>query len=366
MGPATTFRALRAVEKDGTISATVETCSLEDLPEGDLLLRVDWSSLNYKDALSLAGNRGVTRTYPHTPGIDLAGEVVESTDPTVPPGSAVICHGYDLGMNSWGGFSEYVRVPAAWTVPLPPGLTPRDAMAYGTAGFTAALSVERIDRILRPRGGVVPQGDVVVSGASGGVGSIAVAMLAGLGYSVTASTGRSTDRSARDRLTELGAREIVDRESLSADAERPISRSRWIGGVDTTGGTILAGIVKAAGRQAPVTACGLTRDADLPLTVFPFILRGVQLIGIDSVETPRDERARVWERVAGDLRRRAVEEGVQEIPLEDVPAVAAKLLEGEHRGRTIVRVCGGATPGGSAPGRNGVPSSSRPGPPLAG
>jgi putative YhdH/YhfP family quinone oxidoreductase len=274
--------------------------------------------------------------------------VVESSDPAFPPGSAVICHCYDLGMNRWGGFSEFVRVPSAWAVPLPAGLSTRDAMAYGTAGFTAALSVERIDRVLRPAGAEAPQGAVVVSGASGGVGSIAVAMLAGLGYAVTASTGRSADERARIRLTDLGAREIVDRESVAADAERPISRSRWIAGVDTTGGTILAGMVKAAGRQAPITACGLTRDADLPLTVFPFILRGVQLIGIDSAETPREERVRVWQRVAGDLRRRTIEEGVHEIPLAEVPAVAAALLRGEHQGRTVVRVCGGNPPGDAA------------------
>jgi acrylyl-CoA reductase (NADPH) len=347
--PRTGFRALRAVERDGGVTASVERCVLADLPPGDLLLRVDWSSLNYKDALSLAGNRGVTRSYPHTPGIDLAGEVVESSDPAMPPGSAVICHGYDLGMNSWGGFSEYVRVPAGWAVPLPTGISPREAMAYGTAGFTAALSVERIDRILRPDGESVPPGEVVVSGASGGVGSIAVAMLAGLGYAVTASTGRCDDEGARQRLTELGAREIVDRDNLAADAARPISRSRWIAGVDTTGGSILAGMVKAAGRQAPVTACGLTRDADLPLTVFPFILRGVQLIGIDSAETPREERTRVWSRIAGDLRRPAVEAGVNEIALEEVPAVAAALLRGEHRGRTVIRVRGESLPRGARP-----------------
>jgi putative YhdH/YhfP family quinone oxidoreductase len=356
VNPTTGFRAIRAVERDGAVSATVETCTVADLPAGELLLRVDWSSLNYKDALSLAGNRGVTRAYPHTPGIDLAGEVIESSDPAVPPGSSVICHGYDLGMNSWGGFSEYVRVPAAWTVSLPAGISRRDAMAYGTAGFTAALSVERIDRILRPDGGSAPDGSVVVSGASGGVGSIAVAMLAGLGYAVTASTGRSGDADARARLIELGAREIVDRETLIADADRPISRSRWIAGVDTTGGTILAGMVKAAGRQAPITACGLTRDADLPLTVFPFILRGVQLIGIDSVETPREERARVWIRIAGDLRHRLVEDGVREVSLEEVPAVAAALLRGEHQGRTVVRVCGGHTPGEGSSSRASDPS----------
>ncbi len=332
------FRALRVHENDGTMSARIEEFSPDDLPAGEVLVRVQYSSLNYKDALSLAGNRGVTRSYPHTPGIDAAGEVVESADGAVPPGRAVVVHGYDLGMNTWGGFSEYIRVPADWVVPLPDGLAPREAMAYGTAGYTAALSVERIDRVLRPDGGAAPDGPVVVSGAGGGVGSIAVAMLSGLGYAVTASTGKADDAKARQRLTDLGAEEVVDRDAVAADAERPIAKGRWIGGVDTTGGTILAGMVKAAGYGAPVTCCGLTRDAELPLTVFPFILRGVQLYGIDSVQTPIAERRRVWGRIATDLRRLTVESAVSEIALDDVPEVANGLLNGSHRGRTIVRV----------------------------
>lgn len=335
------FSALRARETDAGVTATVEQCTPEELPEGDVTVRVSHSSLNYKDALSLQGNRGVTKAYPHTPGIDAAGVVVTSSVDSVPPGTAVVVHGYDLGMNTWGGFSEYIRVPAEWVVALPESLTPRTAMIYGTAGYTAALSVERIDRILRARPQDAAAGPVVVSGAGGGVGSIAVAMLAGLGYAVTASTGQADNPDVREWLASLGASEVVDRDAVAAAAEKPIAKARWIAGVDTTGGTILAGMVKAAGYGAPITACGLTRDADLPLTVFPFILRGVQLIGIDSVQNPIDERRRVWNRIAGDLRQPNVEQGqanVSETDLPGVPEVARSLLEGTHRGRTVVRV----------------------------
>lgn len=335
------FAALRARESDAGVTATVEQCTPEELPEGNVTVRVSHSSLNYKDALSLQANRGVTKAYPHTPGIDAAGVVVTSSVDSLPPGTAVVVHGYDLGMNTWGGFSEYIRVPAEWVVALPEPLTPRTAMIYGTAGYTAALAVERVDRVLRVRSR--PQdaaaGPVVVSGAGGGVGSIAVAMLAGLGYSVTASTGQVDNPDVREWLTTLGASEVVDRDAVAAAAEKPIGKARWIAGVDSTGGTILAGMVKAASYGAPIAACGLTRDADLPLTVFPFILRAVQLIGIDSVHTPIDERRRVWNRIAGDLRQPKLEqEQVSETDLRGVPEVARSLLEGTHRGRTVVRV----------------------------
>lgn len=335
------FFALRARETDSGVTASVEECTPEELPAGDVTVWVSHSSLNYKDALSLQGNRGVTKSYPHTPGIDAAGTIVESSAEALPPGTTVVVHGYDLGMNTWGGFSEYIRVPAEWAVPLPDGLNPEAAMIYGTAGYTAALGVERIDRVLRARPDDAPQGPVVVSGASGGVGSIAVAMLAGLGYSVTASTGQVNNSEAQEWLTTLGAQEVIDRETVAAAAAKPISKTRWIAGFDTTGGTILAGMVKAGGYGAPIAACGLTRDADLPLTVFPFILRGVQLIGIDSVHTPLDERRRVWQRIAGDLRQPVLEEeqaGVAQIDLAAVPEAARSLLEGSHRGRTVVSV----------------------------
>lgn len=332
------FRAVRAREGADGVTAALEDCALDELPQGDILVAVEYSSINYKDALSLVGNRGVTRHYPHTPGIDAAGTVVESTDPAFGAGDPVIVSGYDLGMNTWGGFSERIRVPADWVVRRPANLEAPAAMAYGTAGFTAALAVERIEQVLRPSGGAPPTGPVVVSGAGGGVGSVAVAMLAGLGYHVTASTGKVHDPAWRERLTSLGAEELVDRETIAADADRPIASARWIAGVDTTGGTILAGMVKAGRRGAPITSCGLTRDAELPLTVFPFILRGVQLLGIDSVAVEIAERQRVWDRIADDLRRPDVEAMVSEVSLDAVPSVAASLLDGNHGGRTVVRV----------------------------
>lgn len=333
------FSALRARETESGVTASVEQCAPAELPEGEVVVRVSHSSLNYKDALSLAGNRGVTRSYPHTPGIDAAGTVVTSSAEDLPPETAVVVHGYDLGMNTWGGFSEYIRVPAEWVVPLPDSLDPRTAMIYGTAGYTAALSVERIDRVLRSRPDGPSRGPVVVSGSGGGVGSIAVAMLAGLGYSVTASTGQANDPDAREWLAALGAEEVVDRDEVAAAAEKPIGKPRWIAGIDTTGGSILAGMVKAAAYGAPISACGLTRDAELPLTVFPFILRAVQLIGIDSVHNPIGERRRIWQRIADDLRHPKVEGAqVSETDLAGVPEVARSLLTGTHRGRTIVRV----------------------------
>lgn len=335
------FFALRAREGDSGVAATVEQCTLDELPPGEVVVRVTHSSLNYKDALSLEGNRGVTRNYPHTPGIDASGTVVASDADDLSVGMAVVVHGYDLGMNTWGGFSEYIRVPASWVVPLPDSLDSRTAMIYGTAGYTAALAVERVDQVLQTRTDSSARGPVVVSGAGGGVGSIAVAMLSGRGYSVTASTGQAADPAAREWLTALGADEVVSRDEVAAAAEKPISKSRWIAGVDTTGGTILAGMVKAAAYGAPIASCGLTRDADLPLTVFPFILRAVQLIGIDSVQTPIEERRRVWSRIAGDLRQSAVEAGsarISETDLSGVPEVARSLLDGSHRGRTVVRI----------------------------
>ncbi|HKK48084.1 MAG TPA: YhdH/YhfP family quinone oxidoreductase, partial [Alkalispirochaeta sp.] len=335
------FSALRARETESGVAAAVEQCTPDDLPPGEVVVQVTHSSLNYKDALSLQGNRGVTRAYPHTPGIDAAGSVVASDAPNVPEGMTVVVHGYDLGMNTWGGFSEYIRVPASWVVPLSDSLDPRTAMMYGTAGYTAALAVERIDRILQAREDASVRGPVVVSGAGGGVGSIAVAMLSGLGYTVTASTGQADDPVARQWLTTLGAEEVIGRDELAAAAEKPISKGRWIAGIDTTGGTILAGMVKGAAYGAPIASCGLTRDADLPLTVFPFILRAVQLIGIDSVHTPIGERRRVWSRIAGDLRQPAVETGsatISETDLAGVPEIARSLLHGSHRGRTVVRV----------------------------
>ncbi len=343
------FRAVRtrgggAEQSDtgpyGGFASRVEECRTEELPAGDVLIKVEYSSLNYKDALSMAGHPGVTKRYPHTPGIDAAGRIARidgAGTGELQPDMPVIVHGYDLGMNTWGGLGEYIRVPADWVVPLPESLDARNAMAYGTAGFTAALSVERLRHALGDAP-FPPDLPVVVSGASGGVGSVAVAMLAGLGCEVVASTGKVDEAASRDYLDRLGARDVVGRDALEVDPGRPLAKARWAAGVDTTGGTILSGVVRSTAYRGAVTCCGLTQSAEVPLSVYPFILRGVQLVGIDSAQTPITERRRIWQRIADELRRPVVEEHAEEIPLHRAPEVAASLLDGTHRGRTIVAV----------------------------
>lgn len=341
------FRALRVdVSNDGgDADMRLADCRPDDLPDGDLTVAVQWSSLNYKDALSAQGNRGVTRSYPHTPGIDAAGVTVATGDPapgnraagvTVATGDAVIVQGRDFGMNTWGGWSEYIRVPADWAVPLPPELSPRQAMAYGTAGFTAALAIERLEQAgLRA---CAPDLPVLVTGAGGGLGSIAVAMLAACGYRVTACTGKAGTPVWERYLQSLGADQVIPRAELEQDAERPIARRRWRGGIDTTGGSLLAALVKGCAYGATVAACGLTQSAELPLTVYPFILRSVSLLGVDSAEVDRSVRTRVWSRIAGDLRCPAIEEQAQAVSLGELPATVAQLINGEHGGRTVVQV----------------------------
>jgi alcohol dehydrogenase len=306
------------------------------LPAGDVLIRVAYSAVNYKDALSMNGHHGVTKEFPHTPGIDAAGLVVESSVPGVAPGHQVIALGRDLGMNTWGGLSEYIRVPAEWIVPMPRGLDARAAMAYGTAGFTAAQAVEAIRGFdVRPSAG-----PIAVSGATGGVGSAAVAMLALLGYQVAAVTGK---RSAREVLTALGATELLTREEVAADPGRPLLRGRFAGGVDTTGGSILSGIIRATQYRGVVAMCGLAQSPKFDITVYPFILRGVRLIGIDSAEAPQEDRIAIWNRIASDLRVPSYEASVREISLEEVPDTARAMRAGENTGRVIVGVSPHAT-----------------------
>ena len=319
------FRALRVKETaDGSIQQSVEEQALEDLPPHEVLVRVAWSSLNYKDALSATGHRGITRRYPHTPGIDGAGTVIAGFQ----EGSEVIITGHDLGMNTFGGWAGYVRVPANWLVPLPNGLSLREAMIYGTAGFTAALAVTR----LRQAG--LPEGDeVLVTGASGGVGSVAVALLAKLGYRVIAVSGKG---SSRDWLLSLGAAEVVGREALADDPSRPLFKGRWAGAVDTVGGTMLAAALKGTRYGGAVAACGLAASPELSLTVYPFILRGVNLLGIDSVECPQGDRLTVWQNLAGMWRPAGLASLAIEVCLDDLPHYVAKILSGGIQGRVIV------------------------------
>ena len=305
--------------------------SIADLPPGELLLQVHYSSLNYKDALSASGRPGVTKNYPHTPGIDAAGVVVEDASGRFQPGDKVIVTGFDLGMNTAGGFGQYIRVPAAWGVPLPQGLSLRESMIYGTAGFTAGLSVHRL-----AAAGVGPEaGDILVTGATGGVGSIAVGVLARAGYRVVAATGKLNEG---EYLRGLGAAEVIDRQSLLDGAERPMMKERWAGAVDVVGGTTLAAILKSTRYGGVVTCCGLVGAPDLPVNVFPFILRGVSLLGIDSVQCPAQPRLQVWQQLAGDWKPPRLEDTVTELSLQELDPAIKAILAGQLRGRTLVNL----------------------------
>ena len=307
------------------------TRQVDDLPAGDVLVEVHYSSLNYKDALSASGNKGVTRKYPHTPGIDAAGVVAESTDSAFKPGDPVIVTSYDLGMNTAGGFGQYIRVPAGWVVPLPEGMSLRESMCYGTAGFTAALSVFQL-----VQHGVQPEhGDVLVSGATGGVGSIAVAILAKLGYSVTAVNGK-TDRS--DYLKSIGAQRIISIEEATDTSGRPLLRGLWAGSIDAVGGDILATTIKSMDANGVVTTCGNAASHELPINVYPFILRGVILVGIDSQNCPMPARRKAWQKLAGEWKIPKMEAVVEEITLEDLDQRIDKMLKRDRQGRAIVRM----------------------------
>lgn len=311
----------------------IRTRSLSDLPPGELLVRVCYSSLNYKDALSATGHPGVTRHFPHTPGIDAAGEVVACASGTFAPGDQVLVTGYDLGMETDGGWGEYISIPSAWAVPLPSGLTLREAMAFGTAGFTAALSVLKLEQA-----GVQPgDGEILVTGATGGVGSIAVAILSRLGYRVVAATGKSADAGF---LHHLGATEIISREEVTTGAERPLQKERWAGVVDVVGGEILTAALKATRYGGIVTCCGLVASPDLSLNVYPFILRGVSLLGIDSVKCPNAIRRKVWERLAREWKPVQLAEMITEVTLEGLEEKIQAMLQGEIRGRVVVKLPG--------------------------
>lgn len=317
--------------RKGTFTRRIGERRVKDLPPGEVLIRVRFSSLNYKDALSATGNPGVSRVFPHTPGIDAAGEVVLSSVAAFAPGDHVIVTGYDLGMNTPGGFGQYIRVPASWVVKLPQRLSLRESMIVGTAGFTAALSVLRLIAA-----GVKPDGgDIIVSGATGGVGSIAVALLAKAGYRVVAATGKKCEQ---DFLSSLGAADIIGRDELLQDAERPLMKERWGGAVDVVGGTTLAALLKSTRYGGVVTCCGLVSSSELPVNVFPFILRGVSLLGIDSVQCPMETRLSVWDRLAGDWKLDNLAGMAAECGLEDLEERIQGILQGQLRGRTLVNL----------------------------
>ncbi len=304
--------------------------SVEDLPDGDVLVRVKYSSLNYKDALSATGNRGVTRTFPHTPGIDAAGVVEESSDDRFKPGAEVIVTSYDLGMNTAGGFGQYIRVPAGWVVPLPENLSLKEAMIYGTAGFTAGISVYKLTHTVKPE-----NGDVLVTGATGGVGSIAVAVLSKLGYSVTAVTGKTEEESF---LKEIGAKAVIGRDEALDTSGRPMLKSLWAGVVDTVGGDYLATAIKSTHLHGSVTCCGNVASPDLPLNVFPFILRGVSLLGVDSQNCPMNTRVQIWKHLAADWKLDRLEQIAREISLDELDENIDLILQGKQKGRVVVNL----------------------------
>lgn len=332
------FKALVAREgEDKTFTRSIETRNIADLPEGDVVIRVLYSSVNYKDALSASGNRGVTRNFPHTPGIDAAGTVEEDASGRFSPGDEVLVTGYDLGMNTSGGLAEYVRVPADWVVKLPAGLTLKESMIYGTAGFTAALSVLKLTGA-----GVKPEdGEVLVTGASGGVGSIALRILARLGYSVVAAAGLMGEAEFavyEEKLKGMGASRVIPASEVDDTSGKLMLKPVWPGVVDTVGGNILTTMVKSAAYGGVVTTCGNAAGHELDLNVYPFILRGVSLLGVDSVECPMEPRLEVWEKLAGEWKLDNLEEMSVEISLEEVEERIQLLLAKASKGRTVVKI----------------------------
>ncbi len=326
-----TYRAF-VVNRDGDdFTAAVQSLDESSLPEGDVTVAVEWSDLNYKDGLACTPNGRVVTAYPMTLGIDFAGTVLESSDSRYRAGDSVVATGYDLGTGHPGGYAEQARVPGGWLSPLPDGMTSEEAMTLGTAGITAAMSIDVIERA-----GIDPEsGPVIVSGATGGVGSTAVAMLAARGYTVHASTGKA---SQHDFLRGLGASEILDREELSAESRRPIERERWAAAVDPVGGSTTASILRQTRYGGVVALSGLTGGVGVETNVMPFILRGVSLVGIESVYWPGEDRPRLWSRMAQDFSGRNLLDLVEaRIGLEDVPDAAARILGGGVRGRILVR-----------------------------
>jgi putative YhdH/YhfP family quinone oxidoreductase len=325
----TPFRALVIREEASAFIRNIETRTVADLPAGDVLMRVRYSSLNYKDALSASGNRGVTRRYPHTPGVDAVGQVVASTSPAFKVGDWVITGGYDLGMNTAGGFGQYIRVPAQWLLSLPPGIDPFTTMVWGTAGFTAALSLYRLESAgLRP-----PMGEVLVTGATGGVGSVTVALLATAGYQVVAATGKLDQTPL---LQALGAREVISRAVLEEGAEKAMLKGRWRAVVDTVGGQILANAIKATLPNGWVTTCGNVASPDLPITVYPFILRGVSLLGVDAANAPLEIRRKLFAKLLTEWRIDFPPELITTVDLTGISAQIDRTLAGQQVGRVIL------------------------------
>lgn len=326
------FKALQVQQVEKKVfTRRIVTRGVDELPPGELLVRVHYSSLNFKDALSATGNPGVTRNFPHTPGIDAAGEVISCADGRFQPGDRVIVTSYDLGMETDGGFGQMIRVPSDWAVPLSDGLSLKQSMMLGTGGLTAALSVQEL-----MAGGVTPeQGPILVTGATGGVGSLAVAILARAGFRVTAATGKLSET---EHLKGLGAGEVIERGAVLEGSERPLMKTLWAGAIDCVGGDTLAAALKSTKYGGVVTCCGLVGSPQLSVSVFPFILRGVRLIGIDSAECPMAKRAAVWRKLAAEWKPERLEEMVDEIGLDGLEEKIDAMLKARLKRKVLVNL----------------------------
>ncbi len=325
-----TFKALRIMEDGDGYTKKIEDRKISQLPEGDTIIKVQYSSLNYKDALSSAGNKGVTRNYPHTPGIDAAGTIEESSNPEFSHGEEVLITGYDLGMNTDGGFGEYIRVPSEWIVKKPEGLDLKESMVYGTAGFTAALSVYKLTETVGK-----DSGEVLVTGGTGGVANIASKILVKLGYDVVVATGKVD--SQKDELLNLGVKSVVSREEVQDPKGKAMLKSRWAGVIDTVGGDILGDVIKSIQYNGAVTTCGNVGGDKFQSSVYPFILRGVTLYGIDSVQCPMELRLKIWEKLAGPWKADNLQAMVQVVSLEEIEGKIDEMLAGKKVGRVILK-----------------------------
>jgi len=324
------YKAFVVDEIDGKFIQNVKTLNVADLPAGDVLVRAHYSSINYKDALSATGNKGVTKQYPHTPGIDVSGIVESSDTEKFKKGDKVIVTGYDLGMNTAGGFGQYIRIPAEWVVKLPEGLSMKESMIIGTAGFTAGISVLRLSELVKPE-----NGKVVVSGATGGVGSVALSLLSKLGYQTVAISGKQEES---DFLHALGAAEIIPRNDFQVVDKRPMLSSQYAGAIDTVGGTILENILKGLKPLGAVTTCGSVSSTQLNMTVFPFILRGITLIGVSAQNYPAHLREPLWQKLANEWKPDNLLDLYSEINMDEIKSRIGLILEGKLKGRTIVKM----------------------------
>jgi putative YhdH/YhfP family quinone oxidoreductase len=326
----TTFKAFRVEEKNGSYTRSVKEIDFSPLNQNEIEIKVHYSSLNYKDALSASGNKGVTRNYPHTPGIDAVGTIEKSNHETFKKGDQVIVTSYDLGMNTDGGFAEYVTVPAEWVIKLPKNMSLKEAMIYGTAGLTAGMSIARLTELIRPE-----DGKIAVSGATGGVGALSVAILSKLGYTVVAITGKDREH---DYLAHLGANEILLRSEIENFDKKPILKPLFAGAIDTVGGIILENIIKSTNSMGVVCCCGNVASPKLDLTVFPFILRGITLIGIDSQNCPMEYRIKIWELLAERWKPKQLEDSCSEIKLDELASKIDLMLQGKLKGRTVLNL----------------------------